>query len=114
MSYERDYSQAMARIIDVTKRTLVQNGLNETIATELAVEVCDGITEEFVGQLFYVPVQFRAKLAARNRDIYHQHCAGSSMNDLCASFKLSHPRIFEILRKEEALVMAEKQLDLFG
>jgi Mor family transcriptional regulator len=113
MSYERDYSSALAKMLDVSKRRLVDSGLNETLATELSVDICEAITEEFCGQLFYVPMQFQQKLSGRNRDIYRRHEQGADINKLCAEFKLSHPRLYEILRKEDALVKAEMQGELF-
>ncbi len=91
---------------------LVKFGLQETQASEAALDFMDWLKKELGGQLIYFPKGARKDSDNRAAEIYEKHCAGASVNSLVHEYGLSITRVYKLLAQERLRRRLERDAEL--
>lgn len=85
---------------------------NESLAENIAMEVAVRVTKKWGGMSVYLPKDLNYAITMRNLELYKDF-NGKNHHDLVQKYDLSLQAVYQILKRERARELKERQKQLF-
>ncbi|URX63295.1 hypothetical protein KR767_04280 [Luteibacter anthropi] len=99
---------------EIAAEALVDAGMPQERAQEVALQVVRRLCEAYAGQQFYMPVWLSMRITERDRKIAAEVAAGRSPDAVAKAYSLHLTTIYAICRRVAAAELAERQQTLFA
>lgn len=117
MSNNLDRLAALVRDLgDVVARVAGERlGIEDEAAAALGIAAAETFCQEFGGQHVYVPLGFRSRIEARDREMFDTYVAANrDIQAVVRRFGVSIHTAYRRVKLVEAAIYAERQPALFG
>jgi Mor family transcriptional regulator len=114
MNLGPEYPEVLADLAAVLRELLVESGLAEPKAQEIAREAAERIRQHFGGQLIYIPLGLRHEVMKRWNEIWSKWSGPECTPQLAKEYRCSEVHINRIVRHMREVESRARHTELFA
>jgi Mor family transcriptional regulator len=113
MHFDPTYPQLLADLAEGVRECILEHGVDERVAEDVARKAADRIGQRWGGIEVYIPVGLSFRNAQRNAEIWAKF-NGNNVTALAREYRLTERQVTSILAEQRAIERRRRQGEMFG